>query len=261
MLRTVTATRYVEAFREGGSLPGLVEADDQGLYVVKFRGAGQGPKVLIAELLAGEIARTLGLTIPEIVFLEMDAMLGRSEPDFEIQALLKASAGLNLALDFLPGSLAFDALDLTQIEPYLASAIVWFDAFILNVDRTARNTNMLWWHRKLQLIDHGAALYFHHIKADPLAYSRSRFANIKDHVLLPKAHHLDEVDTQYKALLTPTRIQEILALLPASWLENDPIFPDPETQRQAYYTFFLDRLEHSRIFVEEAERVRREGLI
>lgn len=256
MLRTVTATRYVEAFREGGSLPGLVEADDNGLYVVKFRGAGQGPKALIAELLAGEIARILELAVPEIVFVEIDAILGRSEPDFEIQALLKASAGLNLALDFLPGSLAFDALDITQIDPLLASSIVWFDAYTLNVDRTARNTNMLWWHRKLQIIDHGAALFFHHIKADALAYSRSRFLNIKDHVLLPAASKLREVDKHFKTLLTPDRLRAILDFLPVSWLENDPIFPDPVTQIQTYQLFLLDRLEHSHVFIEEAERAR-----
>src|SRR5579883_2303858 len=160
MLRTLNATRYVTPLREGGSLPAIVEAEDDGLYVLKFRGAGQGAKALIAELVAGEIARALGLPVPEIVFMHLDPLLGRSEPDFEIQELLKASGGLNLALDFLPGALTFDALDARLLDALFASEIVWFDAYVTNVDRTPRNTNMLWWHRRLHLIDHGAALYF-----------------------------------------------------------------------------------------------------
>src|SRR5919199_6850162 len=161
-VRTVTATRYVTPLREGGSLPAIVEADDLGTYVLKFHGAGQGPKVLIAELVAGEIARALGLPMPEIVFVELDPVLGRSEPDFEIKELIEKSAGLNLALDYLPGSIAFDPLITPPPDSDLASAIVWFDAYITNPDRTARNTNMLIWHRKLWLIDNGSAFYFHH---------------------------------------------------------------------------------------------------
>src|SRR6266852_3245939 len=160
-LRTVMATRYVTPLREGGSLPAIVEADDDGMYVLKFRGAGQGPKALIAELMAGEIARAAGLAVPEIVFVELDPELARTEPDPEIQALIRASAGLNLALDYLPGSVMFDPLA-EQLDASLASSIVWLDAYATNVDRTARNTNMLMWHRRLWLIDHGAALYFHH---------------------------------------------------------------------------------------------------
>jgi hypothetical protein len=160
-LRTVTATRYVTPLREGGSLPAIVEADDDGLYVLKFRGAGQGPKALIAELVAGELGRALGLPVPDIVFVELDAALAGTEPDPEIQDLLKASVGLNLALDYLPGSVMYDPL-VERIEPSLASSVVWFDAYITNVDRTPRNANMLMWHKKLWLIDHGAALYFHH---------------------------------------------------------------------------------------------------
>jgi len=187
MLRTITATRYVTPLREGGSLPAIVEADDDGLYVLKFRGAGQGLKALIAELVAGEIARSLGLPVPEIVFMELDAVLGRMEPDFEIQSLIKASAGLNLALDFLPGALAFDALDAHSLDPILASSIVWFDAYVTNVDRTPRNTNMLWWHRRLMLIDHGASLYFHHVNANYMERSQLPFSAIRNHVLLPAA--------------------------------------------------------------------------
>ena len=252
MLRKVTATRYVTPLREGGSLPAIVEADDDGLYVLKFRGAGQGAKALIAELVAGEIARCLGLPVPEIVFMELDPVLGRSEPDFEIQALLKASAGLNLALDFLPGALAFDALDARLLEPLLASSIVWFDAYVTNVDRTPRNTNMLWWHRRLMLIDHGAALYFHHIDANYLERSRAPFVNSKDHVLLPAASRLEEADQQMRALLTEEILQAIIDLIPPSWLEDDLAFADVAARRGAYLGYLLERLAHAHIFVEEA---------
>src|SRR5947199_8861415 len=221
MLRTVIATRYVEPLREGGSLPAIVEADDDGLYVLKFRGAGQGLKALIAELVAGEIARALGLPVPEIIFIELDPILGRSEPDFEIQALIKASAGLNLALDYLPGALMFDAIDARQLEPLLASSIVWLDAYVTNVDRTPRNTNMLFWHRRLMLIDHGASLYFHHVNANYRERSRTPFTPIKDHVLLPTASALEEADHISKQRLTPEVVHQIIGMIPDLWLEND----------------------------------------
>jgi len=192
MLRTVTVTRYVTPLKEGGSLPAIVEADDDGLYVLKFRGAGQGPKALIAELVAGELGRVLGLPIPEIVFMELDPILGRSEPDYEIRSLIKASGGLNLAMDYLPGSVSFNQLDADRVDPLLASSIVWFDAYVSNVDRTPRNTNMLFWHQRLMLIDHGAALYFHYSNGDYLSRSRSPFTLIKDHVLLSRASALEE---------------------------------------------------------------------
>src|SRR6267154_1908731 len=179
-LRTVTASRYVTPLREGGSLPAIIEADDDGLYVLKFRGAGQGPKALIAELLAGEIGRAAGLPVPEIVFVELPAELARTEPDPEIQSLISASAGLNVALDYLPGSVTFDPLVFVP-DPQLASAIVWFDAFVCNVDRTARNVNMLIWHRGLRLIDHGAALYFHHAWKQGDEHALTPFSLIKDH--------------------------------------------------------------------------------
>jgi hypothetical protein len=256
MLRTITATRYVTPLREGGSLPAIVEADDDGLYVLKFRGAGQGLKALIAELVAGEIARALGLPVPEIVFMELDPVLGRSEPDFEIQNLLKASAGLNLALDFLPGTLAFDALDAGLLEPLLASSIVWFDAYVTNVDRTPRNTNMLWWHRRLMLIDHGASLYFHHVNANYMERSRLPFSAIRNHVLLPVASALSTVDQTLKVLLTATTLQNIMNMVPDAWLANDADFADPAAHRTAYLDYLLDRLAHSHIFVEEALRAR-----
>lgn len=261
MLRTITATRYVTPLREGGSLPAVVEADDDGLYVLKFRGAGQGLKALIAELLAGEIARTLGLPVPEIVFMELDPILGRSEPDFEIQELLKASAGMNLALDFLPGSLTFDALDASLIDPLLASEIVWFDAYVTNVDRTPRNTNMLWWHRRLMLIDHGAALYFHHVNTDYMERSRTPFTPIKTHVLLPVASVLCEADQRLKERLTPEILQNIVALIPDDWLAQEgSLYTDSAVHRQAYLNYLLDRLAHSSVFVEEAQRAREQFL-
>ncbi|MDQ2884833.1 MAG: aminotransferase class I and II [Chloroflexota bacterium] len=256
MLRTITATRYVTPLREGGSLPAIMEADDDGLYVVKFRGAGQGAKALIAEMVAGEIARALGLSVPEIVFMELDPVLGRSEPDFEIQALLKASAGLNLALDFLPGALMFDVLDARLLEPMTASSIVWFDAYVTNVDRTARNTNMLWWHRRLMLIDHGASLYFQHISSNYMERSRIPFSPIGKHVLLPFASLLTEADQYLKARLTPTLLQGIIDQIPDSWLEGNENFVDAAAQRTAYLDYLLDRLGHSEVFVEEAMRAR-----
>lgn len=256
MLRTTNATRYVTPLREGGSLPAIVEADDDGLYVLKFRGAGQGPRALIAELVAGEIARAAGLAVPEIVFMELDAALGRSEPDFEIQALIKASVGLNLALDYLPGSLPFDALDTRTIDPLLASSIVWFDAYVTNVDRTPRNTNMLFWHRRLMLIDHGASLYFHHIPGEYRERSRTPFASIKEHVLLSAASALPEADQLLKARLTPTVLQNIVGLIPDAWTGDSTTYADAASQRHAYLDYLLDRLEHSQIFVEEALRAR-----
>ncbi len=248
--------RYVTPLREGGSLPAIVEADDDGLYVIKFRSAGQGLKALIAELVGGEIARALGLPIPEIVFIELDPTLGRSEPDFEIQALIKASAGLNLALDYLPGTLMFDAIDAHQLEPLLASSILWLDAYITNVDRTPRNTNMLFWHRRLMLIDHGASLYFHHVNTNYQERSRTPFTPIKDHVLLPIASVLEEADRISKQRLTPEVVCQIVGMIPDLWLENDPSFPNQDAHRVAYVDYLLDRLAHSHIFVEEALRAR-----
>lgn len=247
--------RYVTPLREGGSLPAIVEADDDGLYVLKFRGAGQGPKALIAELVAGELARNLGLLLPEIVFMQLDPLLARSEPDFEIQALIKASAGLNLALDYLPGAIAFDALDTRSIDPLLASSIVWFDAYITNVDRTPRNTNMLFWHQRLWLIDHGASLYFHHTGMDYMQRSRTPFSSIKEHVLLPAASLLVEADALLKPRLTPTLLRGIIDLIPEEWLQ-DPLYTTPAEHRNAYVAYLLDRLEASHIFVEEALHAR-----
>jgi hypothetical protein len=256
MLRTLTATRYVTPLREGGSLPAIVEADDDGLYVLKFHGAGQGRKALIAELVAGEIGRALGLLVPELVFLELDAVLGRSEPDYEIRSLIKASAGLNLALDYLPGALTYSPAVREPLDPDLASAIVWFDAYVTNVDRTPRNTNLLLWHRRLWLIDHGAALYFHHNWQGYLDRSRSPFAPIKDHVLLPQAGALPAADARLAPLLTEERLASIVALIPDDWLAHDSPFADPAAARAAYLRWLVTRLRAPRAFAEEAEHAR-----
>jgi hypothetical protein len=254
-LRTVNATRYVTPLREGGSLPAIVEADDDGLYVLKFRGAGQGPKALIAELISGEIARALGLPVPEIVFVELDTVLARTEPDPEIQDLIKASAGLNLALDYLPGSITFDPL-IKRVDEELASSIVWFDAYTTNVDRTPKNTNMLVWHDNLYLIDHNASLYFHHARTDYPERSRSPFQQIKEHVLLPFAGRLNEADEALSRRLTPQIIQDVVGLVPDSWLVGDSYFAGPEETRAAYIEYLLRRLEPPRDFAEEARRAR-----
>lgn len=254
-LRTVQVTRYLTPLREGGSLPAIVEGDDDGTYVLKFRGAGQGVRVLIAELIVGEMARMLGFRMPELVFMELDPVLGRAEPDPEIQELIQASGGLNLALDYLPGSITFDPLvpKPMQQDSKLASEIVWLDAFCSNVDRTARNANMLIWHKHLWLIDHGAALFFHHSWHDYLARSLSPFAQIKDHVLLPFASHLTEADAKLAPLLTAERLWAILALIPDQWLGDVPAFESAEAHREAYLAYFLSRLQGPRKFVEEAQ--------
>ena len=254
-LRTVAASRYVTPLREGGSLPAIIEADDEGLYVLKFRGAGQGSKALIAELLAGEIGRLAGLPVPEIVFVDLPRELARTEPDPEIQALIGASAGLNIGLDYLPGSVTFDPLVFTP-EPPLASAIVWFDAFVCNVDRTVRNVNMLIWHRRLWLIDHGASLYFHHAWTDRDRPATNPFALIKDHVLLKQASVLADVDAQMTALLTADKLAGIVQLIPEDWLQDDAGFADRGAQRQAYLDFFVQRVQSSAVFVQEAIRAR-----
>lgn len=255
-IRTVNVIRYITPLREGGSLPALVEADDEFMYVLKFRGAGQGAKVLIAELVAGEIARSLGFRVPEIVFAQLDSTFGRSEGDEEIQDLLRASEGLNLALHYLSGALTFNAL-VTPIEAVLASQIVWLDALVMNVDRTPRNTNMLTWHKELWLIDHGASFYFHHAWQDTEQQALRPFTHIKDHVLLPVATELDAVDIAFKAMLTPERIRSIISLVPDEWLMEDSPFDSLAEHRQAYVQFLENRLAHTEIFIKEAKNARK----
>ena len=258
-MRTINATRYVTPLREGGSLPAIVEADDEGMYVLKFRGAGQGPKALIAELVAGEIARALGLPVPEIVFVELAAELARTEPDPEIQDLIKASTGLNLALDYLPGAVTFHPV-VQAVDAELASKIVWFDALVTNVDRTPRNANMLVWHRRLWLIDHGAALYFHHAWDDYLARAAAPFALVRDHVLLPRAEKLADVDAALASRLDDRTIDGIVDLVPAAWLGGDAPFADHRAHRDAYAAWLKRRLAAPRAFVEEAIRARARNL-
>lgn len=234
-------------------MPAIVEADDLGTYVLKFRGAGQGHRALVAELLTGEIGRLLGLPVPEIVLMEVDAALGRSEPDPEIQDLLRASAGLNLAIDYLPGSITFDPLipDAVEKDPRLASQIVWFDAFTTNVDRTARNTNMLMWHRQLWLIDHGASLYFHHDWNGFEERIQFPFPAIKDHVLLHFATEIQEADAELTQRLTPEALAKVIDLIPSSWLGDDA-FENESAHREAYLRYLTERLKHPRPFVQEA---------
>ena len=254
-LRKVAAARYVTPLREGGSLPAVVEGDDDGLYVLKFSGAGQGRKALVAELLAGELARALGLLVPEIVLMELHPDLARTEADPEIQDLIRASVGLNLALDFLPSAAAYDPL-VFQPDAALASTVVWFDAFVMNVDRTARNTNMLMWHRRLWLIDHGAALYFQHQWDDYMARSTSPFAAIKDHVLLPFAAALEQADAECRLRLSGDLLARVVGLIPDDWLRDTETFTDAASQRGAYLSFLQARLAGSRFFLEEAVRAR-----
>jgi hypothetical protein len=256
-LKTAAAVRYLTPLREGGSLPAIVEADDGQLYVMKFVGAGQGPKALIAELVAGEIARALGLLTPEMVLLQLDPKMGRSEPDAEIQDLLRASAGrLNLGLRYLPNAFAFNMLLKPPPDPDLASAIVWFDAYVTNVDRTPRNVNMLLWQEQLWLIDHGATLYFHHNWDNYLARSRSPFPLIKDHTLLSFAAKLPEAGAALSPRLTPSLLRQIIDLIPDEWLGQEPHFAGQAEHRQAYVAYLLERLAASAIFIEEAIHAR-----
>jgi hypothetical protein len=254
-LRTVVVTRYVTPLREGGSVPAIVEADDEGMYVIKFRGAGQGPKALIAELVAGEIGRAAGLPVPEIVLIELDPDMARTEPDVEIQELIRASAGLNVALDYLPAAITFDPV-VFQPDAALASKVVWFDAFVTNVDRTARNTNMLVWHRRLHLIDHGAALYFHHSWEQYLERSKDAFPMIRDHVLLPFASALDQAHEQMLASITPDVIRNIVTLIPDALLRGDATFSSAAEYRDAYAEYLLRRLQAPHLFFQEVKRAR-----
>ncbi len=253
IIREVNVIRYVTPLREGGSLPAIVEADDGFLYVLKFRGAGQGSRALVAELIGAEIARALGLRVPEIVFANLDGAFGRMEGDEEIQDLLKSSIGLNLGLHYLSGSVTFDLLA-TPIGSWLASQIVWLDALLMNVDRTVRNTNMLWWHGELWLIDHGASLYFHHTW-EGWENPERPFPYIRDHALLRRADDLEPVDNAFRAILTVDKIKAIVALIPDSWL-NESSFESLENHRAAYAQFLNSRIAHAEYFLTEARDAR-----
>jgi len=254
-MRTVNTTRYVTPLREGGSLPAIIEADDDGMYVLKFRGAGQGTKALIAEVIAGELARAVGFLVPELVFVSLDPEIAKTEPDPEIQDLIRSSGGINLGLDYLPGSVMFDPVA-EKPDTDLASRIVWFDAYVTNVDRTARNANMLMWHRKLWLIDHGAALYFHHSWTDMEQRSRDPFRLVKEHILLPFADSIESADQKMVEVVTEDLIKRVVDLVPDEWLSNDAPFSSTTENKQTYVDYLIRRLEAPRNFVEEAIRAR-----
>lgn len=261
-LRTVFASRYVTPLREGGSLPAIIEGDDLGTYVLKFRGAGQGLKALIAELIGGEVARAIGLSVPELAFIALDAKLGRNEPDYEIRELIKASEGQNLGLDYLPGSITFDPVAdarASVLNPEIVGLIVWLDSYLTNVDRTPRNTNMLVWHKKLWLIDHGAAMYFHHNWGDHKAQAVKPFPMIKDHVLLPQLEEsaLRSAEAKAKVILTMPFIHDLLAVIPDDWLLYKSPFEDAGAARTAYLEYLITRLENSATFVEEVLNAKR----
>lgn len=256
MVQTVSVTQYIASLREGGSRPAIVEADDGNTYALKFVGAAQGAKALIAELVAGEIARHLGLPVPEIALMDLDPVLGRSEPHPEIRDLILASRGLNLGLRFLSNALPFNSLADPAPPSTLASEIVWFDALVTNVDRTHQNVNLLMQNSKLWMIDHGAAMYFHHGWGNYLAQSQSPFAYIKDHTLLFFASELESADRNLREQLTPAVIEDIIAQIPAVWLGDEPQFATVAEHRQAYVDYFVHRLDASAIFVEEAINAR-----
>ncbi len=257
-MRTVRAVRYVLPLREGGSVPALVEADDLGLYVVKLRGAGQGPKALVAELITGELARVVGLPVPELVLVDLDVKLASAEPDPELALPLEASAGINMGLDYLPGSLGFDPIASPRTDAVTASRVVLLDAFTLNVDRTPRNPNLLVWHRKLWLIDHGASLYFHHGwgPSHPLEASDNPFAEVRQHVLLSWAAALEEAAAHLQAALTGDVFARVLADVPDAWLDADRSWPDAAAHRAAYVSWLTRRTAAVPALLDEAQRAR-----
>ncbi len=254
-IRAVNVTRYVMPLREGGSLPALAEADDGFKYVVKFSGSGHGTKALISELIGGLVAKKLDFNTPEMVFVHLDEAFGRTEGDEEIQDLLQGSQGLNIGLHFLSGALTFDPV-ITTIDADTASRVVWMDAFLTNVDRTVRNTNMLIWHKELWLIDHGATLYFHHSWTNWEKSAISPFIQIKDHVLLPYADKLQEADTELKKVLTPDVIRDIVNTIPDDWLNWDTETESKEDIREVYYNYLITRLQNSETFVKEAQHAK-----
>lgn len=257
-IRHQQVTRYITPLREGGSLPALAEADDGFRYVVKFRGAGHGPKALTAELIGGEVARRLGLNVPELVWLDIDERFGITEPDEEIQDLLKASRGLNIGLHFLKGAITLDPY-VNNVDALTASLTVWLDAYLTNVDRTVKNTNMLLWHgRETWLIDHGASLYFHHSWSDPAKAALTPFPYIREHALLHKASRLEEADALAHKLLTPEFLTALTGMIPYEWLTYEGAPDTPEAMRAVYRDFLLHRLENSQIFVKQAVDARKE---
>ncbi len=258
MLTSLVATRYVTPLREGGSVPAIVECDDDGLYVVKLRGAAQGIKALIAEVIAAELGRALGLAVPTAVLVTLDVALGRAERDTEIRELLNASVGVNFGLDYLPGSVTFDPVARPVPDALEASRIVWFDAFLTNIDRTPKNPNLLAWHGRLWLIDHGASLYFQHGWDEPRARAKTSFALIRQHVLLPWASKLEEVSGELASKLTQGVVNAALESVPDEWLTHEPRFPNPALHREAWREYLSERLRSAPAFLAEAVRARGE---
>ncbi|MDO6515725.1 HipA family kinase [Zobellia uliginosa] len=254
-IRTVDVVQYLKPLREGGSLPGLVKADDEFLYVIKFRGAGQGKKALIAELIGGELARAIGLHVPEIVFMNLDDTFSKTEPDEEIQDLLKFSVGLNLGLHFLSGAIVYDPL-VSIADPMTASKVVLLDSMISNIDRTAKNTNLLNWHKELWLIDHGSSFYFHHNWATWETHLSRTFPAIKDHVLLERATKLEEAATEIENRIDPGTIAEIVSKIPEEWLNSETDTLSPDAIRAAYIQFLETRLSQLNLLVKEAKNAR-----
>jgi len=255
-IRSIKIIRYVAPLREGGSLPAIAEGDDGFLYVVKFRGSGQGVKALIAEFIGGEIARFLGLKVPEIVFGELDPVFGKTEPDEEIQDLLRASTGLNLGLHYLSRSITFDPV-VNKIDSKLASQVVWLDSLITNIDRTPRNPNLLFWNKELWLIDHGASLYFHHSWDHWEDQAKKPFLGIKDHVLLPYALNMEEVNEEFRRILTKEKIESIVNQVPDIWLMENDSLDSIHDLRNVYIQYLQTRLDLSQDFVELASDARK----
>jgi hypothetical protein len=254
-IRTVDVVRYGEPLREGGSLPAIVEADDGFLYVLKFRGAGQGKKALVAELIGGEIARAVGLKVPEIVFMNLDKSFSQTEPDQEIQDLLRFSVGLNLGLHYLSGAITFDPV-VGEVDPITASKVVLLDSLITNIDRTVRNTNLLNWNRELWLIDHGASLYFHHNWGTWEQQVERSFPMVREHVLLPWAEELNQAEQVFKEFITPSLVKEILEVIPDEWLEEDSDDLSPTDKKNAYHTFLTTRIANMQLLTKEAQDAR-----
>lgn len=250
-IRTVNVVQYLQPLREGGSLPAIVRADDDFLYVIKFRGAGQGKKALIAELIGGELARAIGLKMPELVFMHLDNSFSQTEPDEEIQDLLKFSVGLNLGLHFLSGAITYDPL-VSETDSLTASKVVLLDGMITNIDRTAKNTNLLIWNRELWLIDHGASLYFHHNWKTWESHLERTFPMIKDHVLLEKANHLTEAAKEIQSLINRDLIQEIVEKIPEDWLSDESSSLTPSEKRTAYIEFLSRKLANINLLAKEA---------
>lgn len=256
MFRRVAATRYVQPFREGGSLPALMEADDEGMYVVKFRGSGHGPRVLVAELLCGELARVVGLRVPELVLVDLDAAIGPAEPDSEIQFLLEGSVGTNAGLDFLPGAMTFEPQVGILPPADLAADVVWFDALVMNYDRTPRNPNLLVWHGGHWLIDHGSALYVHANWHQPERVAQDPFDQIAEHVLLPWASSITAAHERHAGRITRELVDAVLASVPDELFAQDPLGRPADEVRAAYATFLAERLAASQGWVARAEAAR-----